>query len=100
MAERATQKRPANRPRRRTGGHQGSEELRRSLSLTQGDHPGAAVFLLEHWRVWLRAVAAVDPQGWPEDGHGRGRLAVGAAVPGSSDRHARSVLGLGQTAKT
>lgn len=88
-----------NRPGRRTGRAQGCEELCRSLPFAQGDHPRAAILLLEHRRLRLCAVAAVYPQGRPENGHGRSRLVVGAALPGGGDRHAGGVLGLGQAAK-
>lgn len=91
--------RPGKRSRRRTGRDQSGEELRRSIPLAEGDHSGAAVFLLEHRRLRLCAVVAVDPQGRRTNGHDRGRLAVGAAVSGGGDRHARGVVGLGQTAE-
>ncbi len=60
-----------------------------------------AVLLLEHRRVRLRAVAAVDhPQRRCRDRHGRSRLAVGGAVPGGDHRDDRRLLGVGQAAET
>ena len=41
---------------------QAGEELWRGVSLARGDHAGGAVFLLEHRRVRLRDLAAVDAQ--------------------------------------
>ena len=58
---------------RRAGCDQAGEELSRGVQVAGGDQAVRAVFLLEHRRVWLRAVAAVDPEERFDARHGRDR---------------------------
>ncbi len=69
------------------GRDQAGAQLRRGVPLVGGDQAVCAVLLLEHRRVWFRAVAAVDFEEQLDARHGRNRLAVGAAV--SSPRPSR-----------
>ncbi|MDR6354906.1 hypothetical protein Q3H58_001577 [Pseudomonas psychrotolerans] len=85
---------PGSRAQGRAAGYEAGEELCRSLPLAQGHPAVAAVFLLEHRRLWLRHLAAVDPAPGRPPGHRPGRLAVGAALPCRRAGHGRRVLGV------
>ncbi len=80
---------------RRTGRDQTGAQLWRGVPLAGRDQAVRAVFLLEHRRVRLRAVAAVDPEERFDARHGRNRLALGAAVSRRDHRDAGGVVGIG-----
>ena len=56
----------------------------------------AQYFLLEHRRVWLRAVAAFDSQERFVVRHGRDGMALGGALSRRNHRDARGFVGVGQ----